>query len=320
MPDLYRLTWPLVRRLQPETAHNLALWGLGNRLVSGRPYDDPILETTLWGRRFRNPVGLAINPTSGEVWTAVNERDELGNNLVPDYVTSVKDGAFYGWPWSYYGQHVDPRVHPPRPDMVEKAIPPDYALSSHVAALGLTFSYGSALPEKYTNGAFIGEHGSWNRDTFNGYGVVYVPFEGGEPAGMAEMVVSGFLDGDQARGRPVGVTIDGTGALLVADDAGNTVWRVAAADGSVTDGPRGSDQIGGAGPVAEEAPAGGDGASDAEAPGGDASEGGGEEAGAEEASGEGDAAAEEGSDADAPPANTEVAPAVQPEAGDAEEE
>jgi len=272
---------------------------------------------------LRNPNGLTFHPETEELWTVVNERDELGPNLVPDYMTSVQEGGFYGWPWSYFGDHVDERVKPARPEMVAQAIRPDYALSSHVAALGLTFTHNSALPEEYRNGAFIGEHGSWNRDTFNGYGVVYVPFEGGEPAGMAEMVVSGFLDGDQARGRPVGVTIDGTGALLVADDAGNTVWRVAAADGSVTDEPRGSDQIGAAGPVAEEAAgedAPGDGASDADAPGGDASEGGGEEAGAEEASDEGDAAAEEGSDADAPPANTEVAPAVQPGAGDAEEE
>ncbi|MAU94738.1 MAG: sorbosone dehydrogenase [Fulvimarina sp.] len=190
---------------------------------------------------LRNPNGLTFHPETGELYTVVNERDELGPNLVPDYMTSVKEGAFYGWPWSYYGQHVDPRVHPSRPDMVEKAIPPDYALSSHVAALGLTFSYGSALPEKYTNGAFIGEHGSWNRSFFNGYKVVYVPFENGKPAGKAQDVVTGFIDGDEAHGRPVGVTIDGTGALLVADDAGNTVWRVASADGNVSSAPVGSD-------------------------------------------------------------------------------
>ena len=177
---------------------------------------------------LRNPNGLTFHPETGVLWTVVNERDELGPNLVPDYMTSVQEGGFYGWPWSYFGNHVDERVHPPRPDMVEKAIEPDYALSSHVAALGLTFSMNSAMPEPYANGAFIGEHGSWNRNAFNGYKVVYVPFENGKPAGKAQDVVTGFLDGDQARGRPVGVAIDGTGALLIADDAGNTVWRVAA--------------------------------------------------------------------------------------------
>jgi len=190
---------------------------------------------------LRNPNGLIFHPESGALWTVVNERDELGPNLVPDYMTSVQEGGFYGWPWSYFGDHVDERVHPPRPDMVEKAIAPDYALSSHVAALGLVFSNGSALPAPYANGAFIGEHGSWNRDEFNGYKVVYVPFENGRPAGKAQDVVTGFIEGDQARGRPVGVAIDGTGALLIADDAGNTVWRVAAADGSVTPGPIGTD-------------------------------------------------------------------------------
>jgi len=197
----------------------------------------------LYASGLRNPNGLTFHPETGVLWTVVNERDELGPNLVPDYMTSVQEGGFYGWPWSYYGDHVDDRVHPPRPDMVEKAIKPDYALSSHVAALGLTFSVDSALPVAYANGAFIGERGSWNRNVFNGYKVVYVPFENGRPAGKAQDVVTGFLDGDQARGRPVGVAIDGTGALLIADDAGNTVWRVAAADGSVTPAPIGSDRI-----------------------------------------------------------------------------
>ncbi len=192
---------------------------------------------------LRNPNGLAFNPVSGALFAVVNERDELGPNLVPDYLTSVQDGAFYGWPWSYYGDHVDERVHPPRPDMVAKAIKPDYALSSHVAPLGMTFSDGSALPAHYASGAFVGEHGSWNRGALNGYKVVFVPFENGRPAGMAEDVVTGFLDGEKARGRPVGLGIDGTGALLIADDAGNTVWRVAAADGSVTPGPVGTDLI-----------------------------------------------------------------------------
>jgi glucose/arabinose dehydrogenase len=170
-------------------------------------------------------------------------------------MTSVQDGGFYGWPWSYFGNHVDERVHPPRPDLVERAIEPDYALSSHVAALGLTFSNGSALPDAYENGAFIGMHGSWNRDQFNGYKVVYVPFENGEPAGMAQDVVTGFLVGDQARGRPVGVGVDGTGALLTAEDAGNTVWRVAAADGSVTPEPVGTDMASACGSAPPASPA-----------------------------------------------------------------
>jgi glucose/arabinose dehydrogenase len=197
----------------------------------------------VYGSGLRNPNGLAFNPQSKELWAVVNERDELGPNLVPDYMTSVKDGGFYGWPWSYYGNHVDARVHPPRPDMVEKAIKPDYALSSHVAALGLTFSLNSAMPAAYANGAFIGEHGSWNRTAFNGYRVSYVPFENGKPSGKAQDVVTGFIQGDKARGRPVGVGIDGTGALLIADDAGNSVWRVAAADGKVTPAPIATDDV-----------------------------------------------------------------------------
>lgn len=192
---------------------------------------------------LRNPNGLAFNPQSGELWAVVNERDELGPNLVPDYMTSVKEGAFYGWPWSYYGNHVDPRIRPQRPDMVEKAIPPDYALSSHVAPLGLVFTANSALPLQYRNGAFVGQHGSWNRDAFNGYRVAYIPFENGKPAGKARAVVTGFIDGGKAHGRPVGVAIDGTGALLIADDAGDTVWRVAAADGSVSPEPVPTDQV-----------------------------------------------------------------------------
>jgi glucose/arabinose dehydrogenase len=196
----------------------------------------------IYASGLRNPNGLTLHPETGVLWTVVNERDELGPNLVPDYLTSVRENGFYGWPWSYFGSHVDERVHPPRPDKVKNAIVPDYALSSHVAALGLTFSNHSAMPKPYANGAFIGEHGSWNRHAFNGYKVVYVPFENGKPAGKAQDVVTGFLDGDHAQGRPVGVAIDGTGALLVADDAGNTVWRVAAADGSVTPEPIGSDQ------------------------------------------------------------------------------
>ncbi len=192
---------------------------------------------------LRNPNGLTIHPETGVLWTVVNERDELGPDLVPDYLTSVREGGFYGWPWSYFGQHVDARVHPPRPDLVERAIVPDYALSSHVAALGLAFTNDSALPEAYRDGAFVGNRGSWNRSAFNGYKVIYVPFADGMPSGMAQDVVTDFLVGDEARGRPVGLAIDGTGALLIADDAGNTVWRVAAADGSVTPEPIPSDRV-----------------------------------------------------------------------------
>ena len=176
---------------------------------------------------LRNPNGLIFYPGSNTLWTVVNERDELGPNLVPDYMTSVKEGAFYGWPYSYYGQHVDPRVRPQRPDLVARAIPPDYALSSHVAALGLTFYTGSSFPALYRGGAFVGEHGSWNRNELNGYRVVFIRFAGGKPVGKPMNFVAGFLDSKgNARGRPVGVAIDRTGALLIADDVGNTVWRV----------------------------------------------------------------------------------------------
>jgi glucose/arabinose dehydrogenase len=178
---------------------------------------------------LRNPNGLTFEPRSGALWAVVNERDELGPNLVPDYMTSVKDGGFYGWPYSYYGQHLDPRVQPQRPDLVAKAIVPDYALSSHVAPLGMTFYTANSFPEKYRGGAFVGEHGSWNRKQLNGYKVVFIPFKDGKPSGKAEDFVTGFVNSsDQARGRPVGVAIDKTGALLIADDAGNTVWRVSA--------------------------------------------------------------------------------------------
>jgi glucose/arabinose dehydrogenase len=179
----------------------------------------------------RNPTGVAIEPQTKKLWAIVNERDEIGPDLVPDYLTSVRDGGFYGWPYSYYGQHVDIRVHPQRPDLVAKAIPPDYALSSHVAPLGVTFSQGQRLAPALANGAFVGEHGSWDRSPLNGYKVVFVPFTNGRPSGPPRTVVNGFLapDGKTVRGRPVGVAIDRTGALLIADDAGNTVWRVSAA-------------------------------------------------------------------------------------------
>lgn len=176
---------------------------------------------------LRNPNGLTFYPGSQTLWAVINERDELGPNLVPDYMTSVKPGAFYGWPYSYYGQHVDPRVKPQRADLVKSAIPPDYALSSHVAPLGLTFYIGSNFPGGFRGGAFIGEHGSWNRTQPNGYRVVFVRFAGGRPTGDPITFVSGFLNGKgEARGRPVGVAVDQTGALLIADDVGNTVWRV----------------------------------------------------------------------------------------------
>ena len=170
---------------------------------------------------------MAWEPTTGKLWTVVNERDELGNDLVPDYLTSVIDGGFYGWPYSYYGQHIDTRIQPQRPDLVATAIAPDYALGSHVAPLGLTSSTGTSLPSMFSNGMFIGEHGSWNRRPPSGYKVVFVPFVNGQPSANPIDVVTGFLseDGD-AYGRPVGVTIDKTGALLVADDVGNAIWRV----------------------------------------------------------------------------------------------
>jgi len=179
---------------------------------------------------LRNPNGLNFEPTSGKLWAVVNERDELGPNLVPDYLTSVQDGAFYGWPYSYYGQHVDPRVMPQRPDLVAKAIVPDYALSSHVAPLGMTFYAADALPQTYRGGAFVSEHGSWDRHDFNGYKVVFVPFADGKPTAKAIDVVTGFLnEKEEARGRPVGVAVGRDGSLLIADDLGNTVWRVSAA-------------------------------------------------------------------------------------------
>ena len=179
---------------------------------------------------LRNPNGMAWAPGTNVLWTVANERDELGNDLVPDYLTSVTEGAFYGWPWSYYGQHVDDRVKPPRPDMVAKAIPPDYALGAHVAALGLVAATQTALPAPFANGMFIGEHGSWNRKPPVGYKVVFVPFANGKPSGMPVDVLTGFVDehGD-AHGRPVGVAIDAKGALLVADDVGNAVWRATSA-------------------------------------------------------------------------------------------
>lgn len=176
---------------------------------------------------LRNPNGLDFEPVTGVLWTAVNERDEIGDDLVPDYMTSLKDGGFYGWPWSYFGGHVDVRVQPPRPDMVAKAIAPDYALGAHTASLGLAFYKAEAFPQRYRGGVFIGQHGSWNRRPASGYRVVFIPFADGKPAGEPEEFLGGFLnDKGQAHGRPVGVVVDRRGGLLVADDAGDTVWRV----------------------------------------------------------------------------------------------
>ena len=185
----------------------------------------------LFASGLRNPNGLAWEPISGLLWTVVNERDELGSDLVPDYLTSVVDGAFYGWPYSYYGEHVDARVQPQRPDLVAKAIKPDYALGAHVAPLGLSTSEGAGLAPRYADGMFIGLHGSWNRRPLSGYRVIFVPFRDGKPSGMPTAVLTGFVNdanGD-AYGRPVGVAIDKRGALLVADDVGNTIWHVSAA-------------------------------------------------------------------------------------------
>ena len=183
----------------------------------------------LFATGLRNPNGMGWEPESKVLWTVANERDELGDDLVPDYLTSVKDGAFYGWPWSYYGQNVDVRVVPVRVDMVSKAVAPDYGLGSHVAALGLAFS-DSRMPANFASGAFIGEHGSWNRKPRSGYKVVFVPFSGGKPASEPMDFLTGFISPEgEAYGRPVGVAMDGKGALLVADDVGNTIWRISPA-------------------------------------------------------------------------------------------
>jgi glucose/arabinose dehydrogenase len=178
---------------------------------------------------LRNPVGLAWEPQSRVLWAAVNERDELGDHLPPDYMTGLRDGAFYGWPFSYYGQHIDARVKPQNPELVARAIPPDYALGAHTASLGLCWSGGTTLPDPFRQGMFVGQHGSWNRKMHSGYKVVFIPFADGKPSGLPIDVLTGFLNAkDEALGRPVGVAIDRRGALLVADDVGNAVWRVSA--------------------------------------------------------------------------------------------
>jgi glucose/arabinose dehydrogenase len=210
---------------------NIAEHGLGEEVNRAAILEiDPATGSVRpYATGLRNPVGLDWNPETGQLWTAVNERDELGSDLVPDYMTSVRPGGFYGWPWSYYGQVVDTRVEPARPDMVARAIKPDYALGPHTASLGLAFSDGARLGPAYANGVFVGQHGSWNRKPRSGYKVVFVPFQGGRPAGPPRDVLTGFLSGDKALGRPVGVQIARDGALLVADDVGNIVWRVSAA-------------------------------------------------------------------------------------------
>lgn len=186
-------------------------------------------EHRIFASGLRNPNGLAWDMKSNTLFTVVNERDEIGGDLVPDYLTSVQDGAFYGWPYSYYGQHIDERVKPQNPELVTKAIQPDYALGAHTASLGLASSIGTSLPTQFANGMFVGQHGSWNRKPFSGYKVIFVPFVDGKPAGIPVDVLTGFVskEGD-AYGRPVGVALDKTGALLVADDVGNTIWRVTA--------------------------------------------------------------------------------------------
>lgn len=184
---------------------------------------------SIFASGIRNPNGMDWEPTTGALWVVANERDELGDDLVPDYITSVRRGGFYGWPYSYYGQHVDIRVRPQRPDLVARAIKPDYAIGSHMGSLGFVFSNGKVLTPAYAEGAFVGQHGSWNRSVQQGYRVIFIPFKNGKPAGMPQVVLSGFLRPDgRTHGRPVGVVIDDRGGLLVADDQGNSIWRVAA--------------------------------------------------------------------------------------------
>lgn len=206
----------IAERGMPAEENRAMVWEIDAVTGAHRPY----------ATGLRNPTALAFQPATGQLWTAVNERDELGANLVPDYITSVRPGGFYGWPYAYWGQNVDPRVMPRDPAKVAATIRPDYGLGSHVAALGLAFS-SPVMGAPFAEGAFVGEHGSWNRRTFSGYRVIFVPFRNGRPAGQPVDFATGFLDGDKARGRPVGVAVDPRGALLVADDLSNTVWRIA---------------------------------------------------------------------------------------------
>lgn len=212
------------------SSSNIADYGM--EVEEGRAsiweYDVATNQSRIFASGLRNPVGMSWNPTSGELWVAVNERDMLGDNLVPDYITHVQGGAFYGWPYYYWGDHRDERVEIPANVRLQAPTAPDFALGAHTASLGLHFYTGTVLPEHYRGGAFIGQHGSWNRSELVGYRVAYVPFASGRPSGDAEDFLTGFLTGDnKAQGRPVGVTTDRTGALLVADDVGNIVWRVA---------------------------------------------------------------------------------------------
>ncbi|MFJ4293808.1 PQQ-dependent sugar dehydrogenase [Cupriavidus sp. NPDC089707] len=203
-----------------KEAGRAAIWEVDPRNGSHR----------IFASGLRNPNGMAWEPVTGALWTAVNERDEIGSDLVPDYITSVRDGGFYGWPYSYFGQHVDERVKPPAPDLVARAIVPDYAVGAHTAALGLAAATGNSLPARFSEGMFVGQHGSWNRRPLAGYKVIFVPFSKGRPNGAPFDVLTGFVDGEgNARGRPVGVAIDKRGGLLVADDVGNVIWRVSGA-------------------------------------------------------------------------------------------
>ncbi|QCO15101.1 sorbosone dehydrogenase family protein [Azospirillum brasilense] len=214
----------ITERGMPAEADRAMVWEIDAQTGAHRPY----------ATGLRNPTALAIQPGTGTLWAVVNERDELGPNLVPDYLTSVREGGFYGWPYSYWGQNVDPRAQPQKPEMVAAAIKPDYALGSHVAALGVAFS-SPAMGERFADGVFVGEHGSWNRSVPSGYKVIFVPFRDGAPAGDPVEVVTGFMGEDgHTYGRPVGVTVDPKGALIVADDLSNTVWRVAVSDRSPT--------------------------------------------------------------------------------------
>ncbi|MBK3773428.1 sorbosone dehydrogenase family protein [Azospirillum brasilense] len=212
----------ITERGMPAEADRAMVWEIDAQTGAHRPY----------ATGLRNPTALAIQPGTGTLWAVVNERDELGPNLVPDYLTSVREGGFYGWPYSYWGQNVDPRAQPQKPELVAAAIKPDYSLGSHVAALGVAFS-SPVMGERFADGVFVGEHGSWNRSVPSGYKVIFVPFRDGAPAGAPVEVVTGFMGEDgKTYGRPVGVTVDPKGALIVADDLSNTVWRVAVTDRS----------------------------------------------------------------------------------------
>lgn len=222
------------RKLYATVGSNSNIGDNGMAAEQGRAaiweYDLASRTARIYASGIRNPNGIDFEPSTGVMWTVANERDEIGNDLPPDYLTSVKEGGFYGWPYSYWGQHVDARVQPQRPDLVARAIIPDYGVGPHTAALGLVFYRGGAFPAKYRGGAFIGQHGSWNRKPLNGYRVVFVPFAGGRPQTPPEAFLTGFLNADdKIQGRPVGVAVDKRGALLVADDVGGIVWRVAPA-------------------------------------------------------------------------------------------